>query len=69
MPIEEVEGAKDLLTKLYINLKFQKNDNVDNKEEKKTEEMQHLKKLSLIDLIKFITNFIECPLEIKKMKQ
>ena len=67
MPIEEVEGAKDLLTKLYINLKFQKNDNVENKEDKKTEEMQHLKKLSLIDLIKFITNFIECLLEIKKM--
>ena len=67
MPVEEIERAKDLLAKLYINLKIQKNDNTENKEDKISQEKQKLKKLSLIDLIKFISNFINCILEIKNM--
>jgi DNA phosphorothioation-dependent restriction protein DptG len=67
MPIEEVERAKDLLIKLYINLKIQKNENIEKKEDKISQEKQQLKKLSLLDLIKFISNYINCLLEIKYM--
>lgn len=67
MPIEEVERAKDLLIKLYINLKIQKNENIEKKEDKISQEKQQLKKLSLLDLIKFISNYINCLLEIKNM--
>ena len=66
MPIEEVERAKDLLIKLYINL-IQKNENIEKKEDKISQEKQQLKKLSLLDLIKFISNYINCLLEIKNM--
>ena len=67
MPTEEVERAKDLLIKLYINLKLQKNENIEKKEDKISQEKQQLKKLSLLDLIKFISNYINCLLEIKNM--
>ena len=61
---EEINEAKDLLTKMYLDLQSYQKDNKQT-EEKKEKEKQSLKNLSLIDLINILSNYIISILEMK----
>ncbi len=66
MPSDEVERAKDLLMKMYLELKVRKKEEIEElSKEKKIEEKQDLKKLSLIELINYISNHINILIVIK----
>ena len=65
MPIDETDKAKNLLIKMYLELKFRKNNEREElNKEKISEEKLHLKKLSLIELIIHISNNINILIEI-----
>ena len=66
MPSDEVDRAKDLLMKMYLELKVRKKEEIEElSKEKKIEEKQDLKKLSLIELINYISNHINILIVIK----
>lgn len=65
MPIDETDRAKNLLVKMYLELKFRKsNEREELNKEKISEEKLRLKKLSLIELITHIFNNINILIEI-----
>jgi hypothetical protein len=65
MPIDETDKAKNLLIKMYLELKFRKNNEREElNKEKISEEKLRLKKLSLIELIIHISNNINILIEI-----
>ena len=65
MPIDETDRAKNLLVKMYLELKFRKsNEREELNKEKISEEKLRLKKLSLIELITHISNNINILIEI-----
>lgn len=65
MPNQEIERAKDLLSKIYIDLKINNKDNKDYAPDKLEKEIQYLKNLSIIDLINVLSNYFNILLEIK----
>ena len=65
MPNQEIERAKDLLSKIYIDLKLNNKDNKDYAPDKLEKEIQYLKNLSIIDLINVLSNYFNILLEIK----
>ena len=65
MPNQEIEKAKDLLSKIYIDLKINNKDNKDYAPDKLEKEIQYLKNLSIIDLINVLSNYFNILLEIK----
>ena len=65
MPNQEIEKAKDLLSKIYIDLKINNKDNKDYAPDKIEKEIQYLKNLSIIDLINVLSNYFNILLEIK----
>ena len=65
MPNEEIERAKELLSKIYINLKHYKKENNELTEEKIEKERKYIESISITDLINFISNFVNTLLEIK----
>ena len=65
MPNQEIERAKDLLSKIYIDLKINNKDNKDYAPDKIEKEIQYLKNLSIIDLINVLSNYFNILLEIK----
>ena len=69
MPNQEIEKAKDLLSKIYINLKQSDTKNVDISQDNIEKEKEYLKQLSIIDLINIISNYFNILLEIKKTKK
>ena len=65
MPIDETDRAKNLLIKMYLELKFKKTDeSEETNKEKISEEKNRLKKLSLIELIIHITNNLSILIDI-----
>ena len=65
MPIDETDRAKNLLIKMYLELKFKKADeSEETNKEKISEEKIRLKKLSLIELIIHITNNLSILIDI-----
>ena len=65
MPIDETDRAKNLLIKMYLELKFKKADeSEETNKEKISEEKNRLKKLSLIELIIHITNNLSILIDI-----
>ena len=65
MPIDETDRAKNLLIKMYLELKFKKSDeSEETNKEKISEEKNRLKKLSLIELIIHITNNLSILIDI-----
>ncbi len=62
---EEINSAKDLLTKLYFDLLSNQKGNKQENDEKKELEKKSLKNLSIIELINFLSNYIISILEIK----
>ena len=66
MPNEEIERAKDLLSKIYMDLKLYKEDKNKLKEDKIEKERNYIKNLSITELINFISNYISLLLELKK---
>ena len=66
MPNEEIERAKDLLYKIYMDLKLYKEDKNKIKEDKIEKEGNYIKNLSIIELINFISNYVTFLLELKK---
>ena len=68
MPNQEIEKAKDLLSKIYINLKQNDTKNIDNSKDNIEKEKQYLKQLPIIDLINVISNYFNILLGIKKAK-
>ena len=69
MPNQEIEKAKDLLSKIYINLKQSDIKNIDNSKDNIEKEKQYLKQLSIIDLINVISNYFNILLDIKNSKK
>ena len=66
MPNSEVESAKDLLIKMYLELKIRKKEELDKiNNDKINEEMNSLKRLSFAELINYITNTINILIEMK----
>ena len=65
MPNEEIEEAKELLTKLYLDLLSYKKDNIQQKENKREKDKQTFKNFTIIELINFLSNYIKSLLEIK----
>ena len=66
MPNEEKDRAKNLLVKMYLELKMWKKEKIEDITNAKIiEEKEQLKKLSLIDLINYISNNINILIEIK----
>ena len=65
MPNQEIERAKDLLSKIYIDLKINNKDNKDYAPDKIEKEIPYLKNLSIIDLINVLSNYFNILLEIK----
>ena len=65
MPDEEIEEAKELLTKLYLDLLSYKKDNIQQKENKREKDKQTFKNFTIIELINFLSNYIKSLLEIK----
>ena len=65
MPNQEIERAKDLLSKIYIDLKINNKENKDYAPDKIEKEIQYLKNLSIIDLINVLSNYFNILLEIK----
>ncbi len=65
MPNQEIERAKDLLSKIYIDLKLNNKDNKDYAPDKLEKEIQYLKNLSIIDLINVLSNYFNILLDIK----
>jgi hypothetical protein len=66
MPNEETDRAKNLLVKMYLELKMWKKEKIEDITNAKIiEEKEQLKKLSLIDLINYISNNINILIEIK----
>ena len=63
MPNEEIERAKDLLSKIYMDLKLYKEDKNKLKEDKIEKERNYIKNLSITELINFISNYISLLLE------
>ena len=63
MPNEEIDRAKDLLTKIYLDLQSYKKDNKQEPEDEN--EKQSLKNLPLIELINLLSNYINLLLDIK----
>jgi hypothetical protein len=65
MPNEEIKEAKELLTKLYLDLLSYKKDNKQQNEDKKEKDKQSFKNFTIIELINFLSNYINSLLEIK----
>jgi hypothetical protein len=65
MPNEEIKEAKELLTKLYLDLLSYKKDNKQQNEDKKEKNKQSFKNFTIIELINFLSNYINSLLEIK----
>lgn len=65
MPNEEIERAKELLSKIYINLKLYKKDSKELTEDKIENEKKNIENISLTELINFISNYIYTLLEIR----
>ena len=66
MPSDETGRAKNLLIKMYLELKnVKKDEKEESAKEKIMEEKQNLKKKSLIELINHISNKINILIEIK----
>ena len=66
MPNDEMDRAKNLLVKMYLDLKMIKKEDIEEiNEEKISEEKQRIKKLSLIELINHISKNINILVEIK----
>ena len=66
MPNEETDRAKNLLVKMYLELKMWKKEKIEDITNAKIiEEKEQLKKLSLTDLINYISNNINILIEIK----
>jgi hypothetical protein len=68
MPNEEIERAKELLSKICINLKLYKKETTKLTEDKIEKEQKYIENLSIFDLINFISNYINNILEIKNEK-
>ena len=66
MPNEEMDRAKDLLSKIYIDLKYFKKGENKITTDKVEQERNNTKNLSIIELINFISNYINYLLETKK---
>ena len=66
MPNEEIERAKDLLSKLCMDLRLYKEDKNKLKEDKIEKERNYIKNLSITELINFISNYVTFLLELKK---
>lgn len=65
MPNEEIDRAKDLLAKIYLDLQSYKKDNKQEEEDKIEKEKQSLKNLPIIELINLLSNYINLLLDIK----
>ena len=66
MPNEELDLAKDLLSKIYLDLKLYKKEKNNITEEKIEIEKHFIKSITIIELINFISNYINALLyEIK----
>ena len=65
MPNDEVDRAKNLLIKMYLELKVRKKEEIEDLKEKILEENNKLKTFSLIELINYISNNINIFIEIK----
>ena len=66
MPNDEMDRAKNLLVKMYLDLKMIKKEDIEEiNEEKISEEKQRIKKLSLIELINHISKNINILVEIR----
>lgn len=66
MPNEETETAKNLLIKMYLELKLRKKEELDSlTNEKLKEEKQNLERFSLIELINYISSTINILIELQ----
>ena len=65
MPSDETDRAKNLLIKMYLELKVRKKEEIEDLKEKILEENNKLKTFSLIELINYISNNINIFIEIK----
>ena len=65
MPNEEIDRAKDLLAKIYLDLQSYTKDNKQEEEDKIEKEKQSLKNLPIIELINLLSNYINLLLDIK----
>ena len=66
MPNEETETAKNLLIKIYLELKLRKKEELDSlTNEKLKEEKQNLERFSLIELINYISSTINILIELQ----
>ena len=66
MPNEEIERAKDLLSKLCMDLRLYKEDKNKITDDKIEKERNYIKNLSITELINFISNYVTFLLELKK---
>ena len=66
MPNEEMDRVKDLLSKIYLDLKLYKKEKNKITEDKIEQERNYIKNLSITELINFISNYINFLLELKK---
>ena len=66
MPNEEIERAKDLLSKLCMDFRLYKEAKNKITDDKIEKERNYIKNLSITELINFISNYISLLLELKK---
>ncbi len=66
MPNEEMDRAKELLSQIYMDLKLYRDEKYKITEDRIIQEKEYIKDLSIIELINFISNYINLILEIKK---
>jgi hypothetical protein len=66
MPNEEMDRAKELLSQIYMDLKLYREEKYKITEDRIIQEKEYIKDLSIIELINFISNYINLILEIKK---
>lgn len=65
MPNDEIDKAKNLLTQMYVDIRINKKEKEEYFEEKVEKEKQSLKNLTILELIKFISNYIKSLLILK----
>ena len=65
MPNEEMDRAKELLSQIYMDLKLYREE-YKITEDRIIQEKEYIKDLSIVELINFISNYINLILEIKK---
>ena len=66
MPNEEMDRAKELLSQIYMDLKLYREEKYKITEDRIIQEKEYIKDLSIVELINFISNYINLILEIKK---